>query len=209
MSEQVNHLLNEGSKHITKQAFEAAIKAYEEAISIDPNHIMTYTQLGQAAYLVGKHDQAIRSYLAAMHLELAKIEEQIDTNQLPGELMVMKSSIFTTEQLDKLPARSAFLIFIDPNIPRHFAHAFIDLNPNFLQSLRKDIPKIESHIKAYEAQLIDGNTYLDTLSEHDLTAQEHMQLEESVYVRMGQDLLLNYIRWEYIGSSDVQALYFQ
>src|SRR5699024_11312999 len=104
MSEQVNHLLNEGSKHITKQAFEAAIKVYEEAISIDPHHMMTYRQLGQAAYLAGKHDQAIRSYLAAMHLELAKIEEQIDTNQLQYELMVMKSIFFIIENLDNIIA---------------------------------------------------------------------------------------------------------
>lgn len=208
MTKSVEELLDEGVTLKRQGEFDAAIKAYEAAINIDPAYTMSYMSLGKVAYLAGKHDLAIRSYLAAMHLELATVEEQIANNALPEDLMIMKSSVFTTDQLGQLPARSAFIIFLDSNTPRHFAHAFIDLNPNLLESVKKDVPEIDGFVELYYAQILGDGSHQEIINQGKVNVNEQMQVEESIYIKTGQDLFFNYIRWEYVGSKDVLSLYF-
>lgn len=102
MTNAVGDLLNEGVALKREGKFDEARHRYMEALKLDPANAMTYISLGKIAYLSEKSEFAISCYIAAMHIELAIIEAQIQEGNLSPELNAMYSQ-FTEDELAKFP----------------------------------------------------------------------------------------------------------
>ena len=184
MTNAVGDLLNEGVALKREGKFDEARHRYMEALKLDPANPMTYISLGKIAYLSGKSEFAISCYIAAMHIELAIIEAQMQDGNLSPELNAMYSQ-FTEEELAKFPKQSAFVVFLDTNTPRHLAHAMFDINQDLLDSVLEQEPSILIYADVYRAHILGDGSYENALASHELTPQEQMEKDESFYIPFG------------------------
>lgn len=207
MTNGVGDLLNEGVALKREGKFDEARHRYMEALKLDPANAMTYISLGKIAYLSEKSEFAISCYIAAMHIELAIIEAQIQEGNLSPELNAMYSQ-FTEDELAKFPRQSAFVVFLDTNTPRHLAHAMFDINPVLLDSVLEKEPSVPVFAAIYRAHILGDGTYDEVLLQHKMTAQEQMAKNESFYIPFGRGFLMDHIKWDALSSLNVIDLYF-
>lgn len=207
MTNAVGDLLNEGVALKREGKFDEARHRYMEALKLDPANAMTYISLGKIAYLSEKSEFAISCYIAAMHIELAIIEAQIQEGNLSPELNAMYSQ-FTEDELAKFPRQSAFVVFLDTNTPRHLAHAMFDINPVLLDSVLEKEPSVPVFAAIYRAHILGDGTYDEVLLQHKMTAQEQMAKDESFYIPFGRGFLMDHIKWDALSSLNVIDLYF-
>ena len=60
---------NEGNALSSQGKYDEAIKAYDEAIRLDPNFAKAWNNKGIALYGQGKYDEAIKAYHEAIRLD--------------------------------------------------------------------------------------------------------------------------------------------
>jgi tetratricopeptide (TPR) repeat protein len=182
---------------------EGAKDCYIKALDIDPFNMMTYISLGKTAHLLKAQDLAVRCYLASTHLQLAPIEKSINENRLPMHLKV-QYDIFPQDILKQLPRKSAFVIFIDPNTPRHIAHSIIDLSPKTLN----ENPHLKAYCEVYHAHILGNGTHDETLKKWGLTSSNQIETDEQIYIPFGRNFLVQELQWDNLSRNDVLNIYF-
>ena len=106
MSKIAHHCFLKGNKLLYMQQYEEAIKAYEEAIKIDPNFLYSYNGKGDALSNLGRYQDAIDAYNQAMinnparsHALICIIEEDIEKNikkyKISNNLYIRNDSLST------------------------------------------------------------------------------------------------------------------
>ncbi|USK48031.1 hypothetical protein LIT38_15775 [Bacillus sp. CMF12] len=203
MSNTLDQLLDKGVRLKRSGNLEGARDCYIDAIKIDPYNMMTYISLGKTAHLLKLQGLAVRSYLAAAHLQLAPIEKGINENNLPIHLRAQYDS-FPKEILASLPSNSAFTIYIDPNTPRHIAHSVIDLTPSTV----RDNPKLIPYAEIYHAHILGDGTHATVLNKYGLTQSDQINQDEQVYMPFGRNFMIQELQWDKLDRQDVANFYF-
>ncbi|MEH7075156.1 tetratricopeptide repeat protein [Neobacillus drentensis] len=183
--------------------FEMAKNCYIEAIELEPSDMMTYIGLGKTAHLLKNQNLAVRSYLAATHIQLSPIEKAMNENNLPMHLKFQYDS-FPKDLLASLPRKSAFTIFIDVNTPRHLAHSVIDLSA----STMKENPQLVPYSEVYRAHILGNGTHERVLNRFGFTGNDQIETDENVYIPYGRKFVISELKWDKIHSNNVLDLYF-
>nr|WP_144925405.1 hypothetical protein [Paenibacillus bovis] len=199
----VNQLLDQGVALKRAGNLQGAKDCYIKAIEMDPFNMMTYISLGKTAHLLKAQDLAIRCYLASTHLQLAPIEKGIKENNLPMHLKVQYDN-FPQNIFTQLPKRSAFVIFIDPNTPRHVAHSILDLSPKIIN----ENPQLKAYSEVYHAHILGDGTHDTTLRKWGLTSANQIETDEKIYIPQGRNFLIQELNWNKLSNGDVLGLYF-
>jgi len=66
---------NKGTAFGKQGKYEGAIKAYDEAIRLNPNYVDAWINKGNALYMQGKYDEAILCYDEAIRLDPNLVQE--------------------------------------------------------------------------------------------------------------------------------------
>lgn len=199
----IEQLLDQGVALKRAGDLQGAKDSYIKAIEKDPFNMMTYISLGKTAHLLKAQDLALRCYLASTHLQLAPIEKSFGENNLPLHLKVQYES-FPKDLLKELPKKSAFVIFIDPNTPRHVAHSYLDLSPTIV----KENPQLKAYSEVYDAHILGAGTYDQTLQKWGLTSANQIETDEEIYIPQGRNFLIQEINWNKLSNHNVLDLYF-
>lgn len=203
MSYALDQLLDKGVQLKRAGNLEGARDCYIEAIKMDPYNMMTFISLGKTAHLLKAQALAVRSYLAAAHLQLAPIEKGISENNLPIHLRVQYDS-FPQEILDSLPRKSAFTIYIDPNTPRHIAHSVVDLTPSTV----RDNPKLVPYAEIYHSHILGDGSHGPVLNKYGLTQNDQIEQDEQIYIPFGRNFIIQELQWDNLNRNDVANIYF-
>ncbi|WP_043931092.1 hypothetical protein [Bacillus sp. EB01] len=203
MSYAVDQLLDKGVALKRAGDLEGAKKCYIDALDIDPNNHMTFISLGKTAHLLKNQNLAVKSYLAATHIQLSPIEKGIKENNLPLHLQIQYDT-FPKEMLNSLPRKSAFTIFIDPNTPRHIAHSLIDLTPDVL----RQNPELKPYAEIYHAHILGNGTHDRVLQKYGLTSSKQVAQDENVYIPYGRKFVLEELQWNKLSNTNVLDIYF-
>jgi tetratricopeptide (TPR) repeat protein len=203
MSYAVNQLLDRGVALKRAGDLEGAKKCYIDALDLDPKNHMTYISLGKTAHLLKNQNLAIRSYLAATHIQLSPIEKAINENNLPFHLKIQYDS-FPKEVLKDMPKKSAFTIFIDGNTPRHVAHSVIDLTPEILGKN----PELKPYAEIYHAHILGNGTHDRVLQNYGISPSTQMEVDENTYIPYGRKFVIEEIQWNKLSNMNVLELYF-
>lgn len=203
MALELQRLMDQGVALKRQGNLEGARDCYIQALQKAPTEIEIYSSLGKVAHLLRSQDLAVRSYLACAHLYMGPIEIAMQKNQFPQHLELIYNTI-PAEILVKLPKKSAFMIFIDSNTPRHLAHSLIDLTPDMMRSN----PQLSPYAEIYYSHIYGNGSYGSTMQKHRLTSGDQISMDEQVYIPYGQNFLLQNINWDLITTSDVIKLYF-
>ncbi|MDR6121342.1 tetratricopeptide (TPR) repeat protein [Bacillus sp. SLBN-46] len=199
----VKQLLDKAVSYKRAGNLESAKNCYIEAVDLDPYNMMTYISLGKTAHLLKNQNLAVRSYLAATHIQLSPIEKAINENNLPMHLRFQYEG-FPKDLLASLPKKSAFTIFIDVNTPRHLAHSVVDLSVSTL----KENPQLVPYSEVYRAHILGNGTHDSVLQRFALTSSDQIENDENVYIPYGRKFVLSELKWDKIHSNNVLDLYF-
>lgn len=199
----LNNLLDRGVALKRAGDLEGAKEIYLKALEIDPTNMMTYISLAKTAHLLKSQNLAVRCYLASTHLQLAPIERSIQQNNLPMHLK-LQFDTFPPDILSQLPRKSAFVIYIDPNTPRHVAHTLIDLTPELLSKN----PNLKSYSEVYHSHILGNGTHERTLQKWGLTPSDQIGFDEQIYIPYGREFLIQELQWDKISRDDVLNIYF-
>lgn len=204
MEYSLDQLLDKGVALKRAGNLERARDCYIKALEIDPYNMMTYISLGKVAHLLKDQDLAVRSYLASTHLQLAPIEKSINENNLPFHLKVQYDA-FPREVLSSLPKKSAFVIYLDSNTPRHIAHSIIDLSPSILS----EYPELLPYAEIYRSHIYGNGTHDQVLQKYGLTLKEQIEKDEKFYLPFGRNFLIQELQWDELSRDDVINIYFK
>lgn len=181
MSYSVEQLLDRGVSLKRSGNLEAARDCYISALEVDPTNMMTYISLGKTAYLLGQQDLSVKCYLASTHLQISPVERAIIENKLPLHLKFQYDS-FPPEVLNSLPKKSAFIIFIDGNTPRHLAHSLADLSGAVLEQN----PSLSIYGEIYHSHIFGDGSYERILQKHRMSTSNQMRQDEEFYIPWGR-----------------------
>jgi tetratricopeptide (TPR) repeat protein len=198
----VDDLLDRGVALKRSGNLKGAKDCYLKALETDPYNIMVFISLGKTAHLLKEQELAVRCYLSATHLQLAPIEKSIVENRLPMHLKFQYDT-FASKELSQLPKKSAFVIFLDSNTPKHIAHSVIDLSPQTLN----DVPQLKPYVEIYSSDILGNGSYNQTLKKWGLTTVDQREKEEQVYIPFGRNFLIKQLQWEKLSRNDVLNIY--
>lgn len=199
----VEEFIDKGVSLKRSGKFKEAMDCYIKALDIDPQNMKTYISLGKTAHLLNNQDLAIKCYLAATHILLSPIDEEIQQNKLPLYLEVQYNA-FPKDILASLPKKSAFAIFIDSNTPRHTAHSIVDLDASFI----KQNPGLVPYSDIYRSHILGDGNYDEVLSKYGLTTTNQMNYDEEFYIPIGRSFNIDHIKWDKLSQLNVVDLYF-
>lgn len=201
----INNLREEAVLQKRMGEFQQSLNLYIKSLQLDATSfdaLNTYYALGKLAYLMKNPRLALSSYLAAIHLELSRVENDILNNTLPEHVQIaLKPPIGV---MDKLPAKSAAIIYHDPHKPRHVAHALVDFEDDFLKE-NKINPKL-AYI--YRSSILGDDSYDKVVELSGLTHEFIVNKDEYFYHNMGIKYIINNgINWSWILSPNVYSIY--
>jgi len=176
--------------------YAASKDAYRNAIRLNYIDAMAYYSLAKTCYLNGNGREAIRNYLAALHLSLGNMLQSLSNPDEAGGFIAIHN-IFTAmmDAETLLAVRSAHphaeLLWLDQNTPRHLAHALVDLNPHVKKSrkLNRSIQLYKESIKSNNVVKIDNN------------------LELKHYLQIGVTFAWENLKWSNLDILDPYSLY--
>ncbi|MBU9674958.1 tetratricopeptide repeat protein [Planococcus sp. CP5-4] len=203
MSNQVSQLLSRGITLKRSGDLEGAQKCYIEALNIEPTNLEIFLSIGKTAHLQKNQNLAVKCYLAFNHLMISPIEKAIQQNDLQVPLKNFYDSM-PAHSLNSLPKHSAFTIFTDKNTPKHIAHSLIDLSESALETN----PHLRPYSKIYHALISGDGSYNNVLQDLKLSAENHMAIDEDIYIPFGRNFLIDEIQWDKIESTNVLEIYF-
>ncbi|SFT00757.1 hypothetical protein [Paenibacillus sp. 453mf] len=203
MSHHLKQLLDRGVTLKRQGDLEGARDCYIQALKEDPTEMMIYINLGKVAHLLKSQDLAIRSYLAAAHLQVSPVEIAIEQNSLPIHLKIHYDN-FPKAILDQLPRKSGFIIFIDSNTPRHAAHSLIDLSS---EAMRNN-PQLTTFAEVYNAHIFGNGQHEEVLLKHGISINDQISSDEENYIPLGREFFIDKLKWESLHRNDVLNLYF-
>jgi len=193
-------LLRQGLERKRSGALKDAKEIYMQALRLDPCDIQAYISMGKVSYLLGQREDSIRSYLAAIHLQIFTRENFEDASSI-------RQINHRYDQLDSdikelLPMKSATVILEDANTPRNIAHSVLDLDDTEPLS-----QSAQGHSQIYHSQLAGNGTFNDTLTILNVT-EEEFDATEYDYLSVGKQILLDHINWKQINDVNVAKIYF-
>ncbi|MGG7176489.1 tetratricopeptide repeat protein [Clostridium paraputrificum] len=186
---------------IKEGQYKKAKSALVKAVKLDSLSVPTFALLGDAYYLLESHSKAIQCYLAAIHLQINKFT-QMQSATL-STILDCKYKKLDPEIQGILPCKEGMLIYEDSIIPSHIAHAYIDL--------KKDEPLdpiVKECSKIYKKHLITGKPIKDLMNTSNICYEDYLSFDNSHYVFLGRELILDNIDWKNIHSNTVLKLYF-
>lgn len=180
--------------------FKESINHYLQLIDIDSTDRRIYPGLGKSAYLDENVVLSINAYACAMHLEMYELTKEMNEGRIPFEFLQ------SFEQLPDdikaaLPHKAGILIFQNPNLANHIAHALIDLDPNKPAELNR-------FVDVYQASIQGGSQLDNQLAKHQLSTEEVTNMNQGFYIPKGQKFFLEYIEWDDLHTNDVLHIYF-
>ena len=183
--------------------FQHALSLYLDALRIDPYHAPIYFGLAGTNYLLGERFTALRGYLAAAHLRINEVEREMIANpSSPASLSFQAQyNALCKERKQGLPAKSGFIIFYDQALAKHAAHAFFDLDNNYLE--------LQKYGQVYRAEAIGEDAFQSALKQWAMSEVDYRCHNREFYVPKGQEFLFNVIQWPQIADRDVLNIYFK
>jgi len=198
------HVLTERAAALTREGnLTGARDCCMAALEQDPGRLATYVSLGQVSHLMSNQNLAVRCYLAAMHLQAAAVERQLREQTLSVQLQSLLAA-FPAELLEELPRTSAFIVFADPHLPRHAAHALADLSRDTMRQQEDLAP----YADAYRAQLNGNGTHEQVLARNGLTVNDQIRKDKDWYIPIGRQFFLDQLKWDRAESAEVLRIYF-
>lgn len=198
-----NQFIDQGNSLKQAGDLEGAKIKFFKALEFDPLNRSAYMSLGKTAYLLKNQNLALKCYLASMHLQLSPIEKDIQNDQLSCHLKIQHDT-FPSYFLTSLPRKSAFVLYLYPNTPRHAAHTLIDLSPIQL----RENPYLKPYAEIYQSFISKNGTHSLVLNKHHKTTDDQLACDQSYYIPYGRNYFLKELQWGKILNNDVQNLYF-
>jgi len=196
----INTLVQDGVSLRDQGSYSKARLKFTEAIQAEPFNSNYYRQYGQLSYLLGENQYAVAAYLSALHIEIAKIEHYGLTEELKPLYDRLPNSV-----KQDLPVKGAMLFYYDTNTLRHLAHAIAD----FDEEMMSKEPQLLAFKQLYEADLKgDYKTLQSLMDVYNRTLDDIREEEATFYIKIGQELALEWIKWNEIDNLDVGQLYF-
>ncbi|MGL4771960.1 MAG: tetratricopeptide repeat protein [Clostridium sp.] len=180
--------------------FEKANQALIKAIKLDPKCPSTYTLLGNVNYLLNKPKNAMRCYLASIHLQINKLKK-MQTATFAG-ILDLKYNKLSKEEQEILPTKFGLIIFNDSTVPSHIAHATIDLRSEELDQLLKECSSL------YRQSIQTGKDTKDLINTYNICHEDYIELEQTHYIALGREILIENLKWDSIDNPNVVQLYF-
>lgn len=185
---------------IKKGNYEKAKAALIKSIKFDSSSPETYTILGDTFYLLKKQEDAIKCYLSSIHLQINKFLS-MNTATLSSFLNTKYNNL-SKEAKELLPCKEGMIIFEDSKVPSHIAHAYIDLKNETTDPVLKECENI--YIKHLETR--DPISII--MPQYNICYEDYIEFDNSHYISLGRELLVDNIKWESINSKGVKTLYF-
>lgn len=179
-------------------------------ISLNTKYGAGYYELGKVAYLLKDMELSKRCYLCSMHAQIINCQEIVNEKEDSSSNIMLRANlneIFDNldEQIKKIiRIKGAAIIFMDNNMPRHFAHTLIDFKSG-KYTINDDI---SSHIYVYSQHISNSSNFREALLLKGISEEKYNRLEEEYYLIEGRRLFLKEIDWKNIYWDDVYEIYF-
>lgn len=180
--------------------YEKAKTALIKALKFDQYSPEIYTKLGDTFYLLNRQEDSIKCYIASIHLQISKFIS-MNTETLAGILNI-KYNKLSKEAQGLLPCKEGMIIFEDSKVPSHIAHAYIDLKHATVDPVIKECEEI------YKQHLKTNESFQKIITNYNLCYDDYIEFDNSHYISLGRELLVDNIKWEAITSKSVKKLYF-
>ncbi|MGL5152714.1 MAG: hypothetical protein ACRC7N_19335 [Clostridium sp.] len=180
--------------------FLKANQALINAIKLDPHNISTFNLLGNVNYLLNKPNNSLKCYLACIHLKINKLKKM--TTSTFSSILDIKYNKLSDEEKGLIPNKFGLAIFDDSTLSSHAAHAVIDLREEELDPILLECSNI------YRQSIFTRNTPENIINVYNIDKNDYKELEETHYISLGREILIENIKWNFIDSNDVVNLYF-
>lgn len=186
---------------IKKNELKRAKIALIKAIKLSPTSSPLYMLLGNTYYLLEDKLNAIKCYLSAIHIQISTFTKMQTATF--STMLNIKYEKAPEEIRDLLPCKEGMIIYEDSSIPSHIAHAYIDINP----ATPLD-PIVRECSKIYKKHLLTKKSIKELMATSNICYEDYLEFNESHYIILGRELVIDNLKWDSIDSKDVLKLYF-
>lgn len=198
---EIQILVNYANKMILDKDYNKAKKALKKAITLDPSHELAYSLLGNVCYLLNEQETALKSYLSSAHLMINKFKTiLLDSFE---KVIDSKYEALTDYEKSRMPNKYFILLAENPTLISEIGHAFIDPTNEI------NDPIINECIDIYKEALIKNTLPLNIISKFNLCLEDYENIDISHFVTIGQEYLLDNLKWDKLDETNVQIFYFK
>ena len=186
---------------IKKNELKLAKIALVKAIKLNPTSAPSYMLLGNTYYLLGDKLNSIKCYLAAIHIQISTFTKMQTATF--STMLNIKFDNAPEEIRELLPCKEGMIIYEDSSIPSHIAHSFFDIDP-----VDKLDPIVKECSKIYKKHLLTRKSIKEITSTSNICYEDYLNFDESHYIVLGREFLIDHLAWDNIDSKEVLKLYF-
>lgn len=186
---------------IEKNELKLAKVALIKAVKLNPTSSPSYRFLGNVYYLLGDKLNAIKCYLAAIHIQISSFTKMQTATF--STMLNIKFDNAPEEIKELLPCKEGMIIYEDSSIPSDIAHAYIDIDP-----AEPIDPIVKECSKIYKKHLLTRKSIKEITSTSNICYEDYLNFNESHYITLGREFLIDNIKWDNINSKEVLKLYF-
>lgn len=194
-------LTNFAKDMIKKDQYKKAKIALIKAVKLNPYSPPGFLLLGDTYFLLEDKLNAMKCYLAAVHLQINRFTKMQTATF--STMLKIKYEDAPEEIKDLLPCKEGMIIYEDSVIPSHIAHAYIDIDPSSPLD-----PIVRECSKIYKKHIATQTEIREVMKTSNICYEDYLEFEDSHYITLGRELLLDNIKWASITSKDVLRLYF-
>lgn len=181
--------------------FKVAKVALIKAIKLNPTSSPSYMLLGDTYYLLNDKINATKCYLSSIHIQISTFT-RMQTATF-STMLDIKYNNAPEEIRSILPCKEGMILYEDSSVPSRIAHAFIDIDP--VDPLD---PIVNECSKIYRKHLISGKSIEEITKMSNICFEDYKTFNDSHYIILGRELVIDNLRWAEIESRDVRRLYF-